>query len=122
MERFLTAAGACACLLVLATSPLVAQEQGLAGEILVFDAVASGKAEVRVVPRDAHQVTLLIRNTPSGVIDVPFTQISFNTEFTNKSSPSSLTPGQLNRKSCLSLGILARSPIPSFVKPWQPNR
>ncbi|MFP6648846.1 MAG: hypothetical protein VB817_05270, partial [Pirellulaceae bacterium] len=70
MERFLTAAGACACLLVLATSPLVAQEQGLAGEILVFDAVASGKVEVRVVPRDAHQVTLLVRNTTSGVLRI----------------------------------------------------
>ncbi len=69
MERYLTAA-ACTCLLALATSPLVAQEQGLASEVLVFDAVASGKAEVRVVPRDAHQVTLLVRNTTAGVLQI----------------------------------------------------
>lgn len=69
MKRYLAAA-ACTCLLTLATFPLVGQEQGLASEVLVFDAVASGKVEVRVVPRDAHQVTLLVRNTTAGVLQV----------------------------------------------------
>ena len=70
MVKFITAVGACTCLLILVASPLVAQEQVLASEILVFDAAASGKADVRVIPRDAHQVTLLVRNTTSGVLRI----------------------------------------------------
>ena len=70
MVKNLTVAGVFACLMVLVASPLVAQEQGLAGEILVYEAVATGKVNVRVVPRDAHQVTLLVRNTTAGVLRI----------------------------------------------------
>lgn len=70
MKKFLAAARVSACLVVLAASPLVAQEQGLAGDLLVFDAVKTGKVDLRVVPRDAHQVTLLVRNTTAGVLKI----------------------------------------------------
>ncbi len=52
-----------AFLLVLAGSPITAED--VVQEQLVFDAVRAGDVEVRVVPRDAHQVTVLVHNTTS---------------------------------------------------------
>ena len=52
-----------AFLLVLAGSPITAEDA--VQEQLVFDAIRAGDVEVRVVPRDAHQVTVLLHNTTS---------------------------------------------------------
>ena len=57
-----------ASLLVLAGSPIIA-EDGVQ-EQLVFDAVRAGDVEVRVVPRDAHQVTVLVHNTTSRAVRI----------------------------------------------------
>jgi hypothetical protein len=66
--KFLTDVRVLACLLVLAGSPLIAQET--VDELFVFDAIRAGKVEVRVVPRDAHQVTVLVHNTTTGVLKI----------------------------------------------------
>lgn len=68
MVKFLTDVRVLACLLVLAGSPLIAQET--VDELFVFDAIRAGKVEVRVVPRDAHQVTVLVHNTTTGVLKI----------------------------------------------------
>ena len=57
-----------ASLLVLAGSPITAQDG--VQEQLVFDAVRAGDVEVRVVPRDAHQVTVLVHNTTSRAVRI----------------------------------------------------
>ena len=63
MVKFLTTVRVLACLLVLAGSPLIAQ--ATVDELAIFDAIRKGNVEVRVVPRDAHQVTVLVHNTTS---------------------------------------------------------
>jgi len=57
-----------ASLLVLAGSPVTAQD--VVQEQLIFDAVRAGDVEVRVVPRDAHQVTVLVHNTTSRAVRI----------------------------------------------------
>jgi hypothetical protein len=68
MVKFLTAVPALVLLLVLAGSPLLAQEP--TNELFVFDAIRAGTVDVRVIPRDAHQVTVLVRNTTTGPVRI----------------------------------------------------